>query len=131
MGVTMGMNYGLNRLRKLGIRPKQIRITGGGAKSAVWRQIMADVFGCEVIGMKTVEGAAYGAALQAWWCYENARGNRVKISDLTDRFVQTDSSTKASPRSKNTKLYASLQAIQDRAAKDMKEMFRLHRAMSA
>src|SRR5207253_3010535 len=60
-GVTLGMNYGLNRLRALGIQPKQIRVTGGGAKSAVWRQIMADIFQCEVIGMKTSEGAALGA----------------------------------------------------------------------
>src|SRR5256886_4194616 len=41
-GVTLGMNYGLRRLRQLGIQPKQIRATGGGAKSRAWRQIMAD-----------------------------------------------------------------------------------------
>ena len=39
-GVTLGMNYGLQRLRKLGLKPKQIRATGGGAKSKLWRQIM-------------------------------------------------------------------------------------------
>src|SRR6185295_7232236 len=43
-GVTMGMNYGLQRLAKLGVKPRQIRVTGGGAKSAIWRQIMADIF---------------------------------------------------------------------------------------
>ncbi len=128
-GVTLGMNYGLKRLRTLGIRPTQIRITGGGANSPVWRQIMADVFGCEVIGMKTSEGAAYGAALQAWWCHENERGNRTKISDLTDHCVKTDPRTAASPRSKNTRLYMALQALQDRAANDMGEMFHLHRKL--
>ena len=50
-GVTMGMNYGLRRLAELGVRPKEIRVTGGGAKSAAWRQIMADVFGVPVVGM--------------------------------------------------------------------------------
>ena len=39
-GVTMGMNYGLRRLAELGVRAKEIRVTGGGAKSPVWRQIM-------------------------------------------------------------------------------------------
>src|SRR3984957_15113118 len=43
-GVTMGMNYGLQRLAELGVNPTQIRATGGGAKSKAWRQIMADVF---------------------------------------------------------------------------------------
>ena len=34
-GVTLGMNYGLNRLRKLGVRPSQIRVTGGGANQGL------------------------------------------------------------------------------------------------
>lgn len=129
-GVTMGMNYGLNRLRALGIRPKQIRVTGGGANSAVWRQIMADVFGCGVIGMKTSEGAAYGAALQAWWCHENANGRRMKISDLTDHCVKTDPRTRAKPRPSCGRIYRDLQALQDRAAGDMGEMFRGHRKIA-
>jgi len=43
-GVTLGMNYGLRRLTELGVKPTQIRATGGGAKSKIWRQIMADIF---------------------------------------------------------------------------------------
>ena len=35
-GVTLGMNYGLRRLRELGVEPTQIRATGGGAKSKLW-----------------------------------------------------------------------------------------------
>jgi xylulokinase len=127
-GVTMGMNYGLNRLKSLGIRPKQIRVTGGGAKSKVWRQIMADVFGCEIVVTKTLEGAAYGAALQAWWCFENEKGNRLKISELTDRYVEIDRHSTAHPRSRFTKLYRSLQKIQDRAAQDLQPMFKLNKS---
>jgi DNA polymerase III alpha subunit len=40
-GATLGMNYGLRRLAQLGVKAKEIRITGGGAKSPVWRQMMA------------------------------------------------------------------------------------------
>lgn len=130
-GVTLGMNYGLNRLRKLGIHPTEIRITGGGAQSPVWRQIMADVFGCEVIGMQTTEGAAHGAALQAWWCHENRNGRRTAIRDLTDRCVKTDPRTAAAPRASAVKLYRQLQALQDRAAGDLREMFRVHRNISS
>ena len=50
-GIAHNMNYGLCRLRALGIQPREIRLTGGGAKSAAWRQIMADVFGVPVVKM--------------------------------------------------------------------------------
>ena len=73
-GVTMGMNYGLRRLAQLGIKAKQIRATGGGANSKLWRQIMADVFNAEVVTLKVGEGAAYGAALQAFWCWRLQKG---------------------------------------------------------
>ena len=43
----------------------QVRISGGGAKSPVWRQIMADVLGVELVTVNTTEGAAFGAALLA------------------------------------------------------------------
>ncbi|HEY8966253.1 MAG TPA: xylulokinase [Candidatus Methylacidiphilales bacterium] len=64
-GATLGMAYGLERLRKLGIAPSEIRLTGGGSKSAVWRQLCADVFGTPVVTMESAEGAALGAAIQA------------------------------------------------------------------
>ncbi len=64
----MGMNYGLRRLAALGVKAKEIRVTGGGAKSPVWRQIMADIFGVPVVAMVEDEGAALGGALQAAWC---------------------------------------------------------------
>ena len=44
---------------------EQVRVSGGGAKSALWRQIMADVLGVELVTVNTTEGAAYGAALLA------------------------------------------------------------------
>jgi xylulokinase len=75
-GVTLGMNYGLRRLAELGVKPQQIRATGGGANSKLWRQIMADVFDTEVVTLKVAEGAAYGAALQALWCWRRPAGER-------------------------------------------------------
>jgi len=43
----------------------QVRASGGGARSPLWRQILADVFDTEVVTMTVTEGAAYGAALLA------------------------------------------------------------------
>ncbi|MFN8512892.1 MAG: FGGY-family carbohydrate kinase [Chloroflexia bacterium] len=42
-----------------------MRVAGGGARSALWRQILADVLGVELATVTTTEGAAYGAALLA------------------------------------------------------------------
>jgi len=64
-GVTLGLAYGLHRMRTLGIAPTEIRLTGGGSKSAVWRQICADVFNCRVVTLAESEGAALGSAIQA------------------------------------------------------------------
>src|ERR1019366_2919351 len=50
-GATRGMNYGLGRLCALGVRPREIRLTGGGSRSPLWRQIAADVFGVSVVAM--------------------------------------------------------------------------------
>jgi xylulokinase len=43
----------------------EVRVSGGGARSAVWRQILADVFNAPLVVTEAVEGAAYGAALLA------------------------------------------------------------------
>src|SRR5213079_1370770 len=82
-GVTLGMNYGLRRLAQLGVKPTQIRATGGGARSKLWRQIMADAFNAEVVTLKVSEGAAYGAALQALWCWRRSEGENISINDIT------------------------------------------------
>ena len=44
---------------------KDMRASGGGAKSALWRQILASVLEAELVTVNTTEGAAYGAALLA------------------------------------------------------------------
>lgn len=43
----------------------QVRITGGGAKSPLWRQILADVLQAELVTVNTTESCAFGAALLA------------------------------------------------------------------
>ena len=126
-GVTLGMNYGLRRLRQLGLRPKQIRATGGGAKSKFWRQIMADVFEAEVVTLKESEGAAYGAALQALWCWRRQRGERVTISEITDEFVQLNRAETAEPNARNVKLYRELQELQDETSRSLRGVFARHR----
>ncbi len=126
-GVTLGMNYGLRRLAELGMKPTQIRATGGGAKSKVWRQIMADIFNTEVVTLKVTEGAAYGAALQALWCWRQQQGETVNISDITDEFVTLNKEETAWPDKKNVEVYRELQELQDETSAALRKVFAKHR----
>lgn len=126
-GVTLGMNYGLRRLRDLGVKPTQIRATGGGAKSKLWRQIMADVFNTEVVTLKVSEGAAYGAALQALWCWRNENGEKAAIGEITDQYVELNKSEGMEPNAKNVAIYEELQELQNDVSLKMRDIFERHR----
>ncbi|HXD00999.1 MAG TPA: FGGY-family carbohydrate kinase, partial [Verrucomicrobiae bacterium] len=126
-GVTMGMNFGLRRLVELGVKPTQIRATGGGAKSKAWRQIMADLFNAEVVTLKVAEGAAYGAALQALWCWRREQGEKVTIQELADEFIEINREETAHPEAKNVGVYEEWQALQDDMSVSLREVFVKHR----
>jgi sugar (pentulose or hexulose) kinase len=126
-GVTLGMNYGLLRLAELGVKPTQIRVTGGGAKSKVWRQIMADIFDAEVVTLQVSEGAAYGAALQALWCWRRHHGERVSIDEITGEFVGLIGSETAEPDPGNAAVYRELQAVQNELSRSLRPVFKAHR----
>jgi len=126
-GVTLGMNYGLRRLVELGVKPKQIRATGGGANSKVWRQMMADIFNAEVVTLKVSEGAAYGAALQALWCWRLQQGEKISIQEITDQYVQLNRAGAAQPDSKHVAIYRELQLLQDELSRSLRGVFTQHR----
>ncbi len=130
-GVTLGMNYGLRRLIDLGLQPSQIRATGGGSKSKVWRQIMADIFQTEVVTLKVTEGAAYGAALQALWTWRRQQGEDISIQEITDRFVQLKGADHTKPNPERAALYEKLQAVQNQTASGLREVFKEHRQLLA
>lgn len=65
-GVAFGLRDNLQLLADVGVGDiDQIRISGGGARNPIWRQLLADVLGTELITVETEEGAAFGAALLA------------------------------------------------------------------
>ncbi|MHB0859181.1 MAG: xylulokinase [Anaerolineae bacterium] len=64
-GVAFGLRDSLELVHGLGAPVQQIRASGGGARSTLWRQIQADVFGTELVTVNETEGAAYGAAILA------------------------------------------------------------------
>lgn len=64
-GVAFGLRDCLELVRGLRLPVDEVRLIGGGARSPLWRQIVADVFGLPILRLEAEEGAAYGAALLA------------------------------------------------------------------
>lgn len=76
-GVTFGLAYALEALRRTGVEPTQISLVGGGAQSSGWGQLCADAFSLPVMRPEATEAAAIGAARQARQAVEMA-----EISEL-------------------------------------------------
>jgi xylulokinase len=65
-GVAFGLKDSFNLIKQAGLGEiKQVRASGGGTKSSLWRQILANILEAELVTVNTTEGAAYGAALLA------------------------------------------------------------------
>jgi xylulokinase len=64
-GVAMGLRDSLELIRGIGLPVTEIRASGGGARSPLWRQILSDLFQADIVTVSTTEGAAFGAALLA------------------------------------------------------------------
>jgi len=64
-GVAFGLRDSLELLRELGVRPEVGRVSGGGARSPLWRSIVASVLDVPLETTAVTEGSAYGAALLA------------------------------------------------------------------
>ncbi len=105
-GVTVGLAYGLTRFKELGLTPSEIRLTGGGSRSAAWRQIVADVFGVPVVTLSTAEGAGLGAAIQAAYVALTESGKSTTMSALCAKLVQLDDSTRCTPDAGRHAIYA-------------------------
>jgi xylulokinase len=88
-GATLALASGAERMRHLGIRVGSVRIVGGGARSRLWRQIVADALGVPVVRLAEEESAAFGAALQALWAARVAAGERVGADEVASAFVRT------------------------------------------
>ncbi len=108
-GTVLNLGYGVSRMKALGLKPAEIRATGGGAKSRLWLQIVADVFGTPVVTLREAEAAAYGAALQSVWNWRLAEGEKSDVAAIAARWI-AKGRLAAEPNPGNAALYADLQA---------------------
>ena len=88
---------------------------------------MADVFNAEVVTLKVSEGAAYGAALQALWCWRLQAGEKISIREITEQFVTLNRAETATPKKENVAVYRELQELQDETSRALRGVFTKHR----
>ena len=95
-GVTCSLRDCLSIIEEQGVAVKQIRASGGGAKSAFWRQMQADVLGKTVVTMAADEGPAYGVALLA----AVGAGEYKDVAEACDATVKTTGQTKTNAQAR-------------------------------
>jgi xylulokinase len=89
-GVGFGLRDSFELMKGVGLSAiRQVRISGGGARSPLWRQILADLLHSELVTVNTTEGAAYGAALLAgvgaglWPDVDTACSQAIQVTGST------------------------------------------------
>ena len=92
-GVTFSLRECLDLLCALGQSCARVRVSGGGSRSAFWRQMMADVFGVEIVEVNVTQGAAYGAALLAGV----GAGVYGSVVEACDRTIRETGTTRPGP----------------------------------
>lgn len=102
-GATFAMNDVVTLLRGMGIRTRQIRLSGGGARSALWRQMQADIYGATCATINAEEGPAYGAAILA----AVGTGEFKNVKQACEACIKVTRTIEPDPRAKRTykKLY--------------------------
>ncbi|HAH47032.1 xylulokinase [Gimesia sp.] len=98
-GATYAMRDSLEIIQELQIPVKEIRLSGGGARSPFWRQVQADIYGQKVVTINAEEGPAYGVALLAA-AGTGAYKDVVEACSATIRVVES-----TSVNSKDKKVY--------------------------
>ena len=128
-GTILNVGYGFARMKSLGLIPSEIRATGGGSKSKLWLQIVADILQSPVRTLEEEEAAAFGAAIQSIWNYFWNQGNKVKIEDLAEKMVKLEE-TVVEPRPEIFALYEELQDRFNSLWQTLKQEFQIHRKTS-
>lgn len=101
-GVAYGMRDNLELLRAQGVDPADAVISGGAAKSPVWRQLMTDIMGIPLYTVNTTEGAAFGAAILA----AVGEGTYDTVPSATEAMIRKVDET--TPNSEMSKIYEDL-----------------------
>lgn len=99
------LKAGLTAFQRCGMTFDAVTLTGGGSKSALWRQICADILNLPVRVLSSEENAALGAALQAVWAYNKYNGTPLTIEQIVEDHLSEDKSKSCTPIKEAVKQY--------------------------
>ena len=116
-GVTFSLRDGIEIMRELGVPTTDVRATGGGGKSPLWRQMQADIYNAPVSTLAAEEGPAYGAALLAGV----GTGHFADVNDAVTRCVRVVATTQPDPAmvAKYDQIYAIYRTMYSHLSADM------------
>ncbi len=122
-GVCYSQRDGLEIISQLGARPSVVRLSGGGAKSAFWHQLFADILATRMAVLETQEGSAYGAALLAMV----GTGEYESVRELCDAVIREVAVEEPEPDAsagyeKRYKIYGSLYPALKTAFQDIGQL---------
>ncbi len=116
-GATFAMRDSLQIIQQLKVPAKEVRLSGGGARSLFWRQVQADVYGLPVAVTNSHEGPAYGVALLA----AVGTGAFKTVVEACQATIQVVDAT--SPQPKEKKIYDALHPIYQKLYGSLKGNF--------
>jgi len=105
-GACYGLRASLDAFARMEIQTDSIRLTGGGANSNTWRQIIADNFSTGVDVLDCDEGAALGAAVHACWTEQRDAGHKTSLHKVCEDMIQVDSTGHCEPDPGNAEMYS-------------------------
>jgi xylulokinase len=96
-GATYSLRNGYDFFIETGLHFGAVVLTGGGSRSAAWRQMIADVFELSVNVPRQTDGAAFGAVLQAMWAMQLEKGISNTLASIVSSHVVMDSALATEP----------------------------------
>lgn len=123
-GVCYSLRESIDIFRGLNVPISEIRASGGGAKSAFWRQMQADVFNCKTVTLNSEEGPAYGVALLA----AVGAGEYSSVQEACDATITR--ATELEPRAEVVAQYDARFEVYKKLYRSLKDDFKAISALS-
>lgn len=117
-GISYSLKDCLDILDGMGARPESMLLTGGGARSPFWRQMLSDVFGCPATTIQASEGPALGVAILAGV----GAGLYDSVEAACDRMIQTGE--RLTPDMKAHQAYAACHGLYTRLYPALRDSFK-------
>lgn len=117
-GVSFGLNDSLEILRDLKVPINEVRVIGGGAKSPLWKQILADIFNVEIEEINTNQGGGLGAAILA----AVGAGFYETVEEGCDQLIRVTNTVK--PIEENVEKYKTIYPLYTKLYGDLASWFK-------